>query len=606
MLFRTLKDDIQVFFKNRIFITVAIISFFGLILLCRLFYLQIIKYDSYARLSDSNRIRISRVPAERGFIFDRNGKILVKNVPAYELRIIKEDTQNLDLLLKNINKITPFDIDKAKKNIKKSYLYQPTVILRGLDFSLVSYFLEHSSDYNGLEIDLQSVRNYTDGTALSHILGYMGEISEGELKNAESYFGGDIVGKSGVENFYEPVLRGISGAKQVEVNNVGRVLEILNEKDPIPGRNIFLTLDYNLQKYLADTFSQDRAAITILDVDNNSILAMYSTPTYDLNMFTPFIRDEQWKSLIKNPNKPLMNRNIEGRYPPGSVYKVIMALAGLKEGVITPDTSFKCTGSYRLNSEFVYNCWRRSGHGEMNLRRALAESCDVYFYNLGRILEIDKIQEYSNFFSFGYTTGIDLPNEKAGFFPSKEWKSLMKKEAWFPGETVITSIGQGYMNVTPLQIGVMMAGIFNGGKVYKPYVVNKIESNVDGSVVEIKPELIREMDIPAEMSKAIMDGLVDAVYTKRGTSQRAKISEFTIGGKTGTAQVVSMRRTENMDDKDIPENWRDHSWFTGIFPAEKPRYVVVVMREHGGGGGASAAPIGGKVIKKMMELGYVK
>lgn len=606
MLFRTLKDDVQLFFKNKIFFALLVLAFFALVLFVRLFYLQVIKYEDFAQLSDSNRIRINRIAAERGFILDRNGKILVKNVPAYELRIVKEDVADLDALLKKINEIVPFNIEKAKRNIKQSYLYQPTVILRGLDFSRVAYFLEHSSDYNGLEIDLQSVRDYTDGTALSHVLGYMGEISEEELKNSDYYQGGDVIGKSGVENFYEETLRGVNGARKVEVNNVGRVLEILNEKDPEPGKDIFLTIDYDLQKYLADTFSGASAAITVLDIKDNSVLAMYSAPSYDLNMFTPFIRDEEWSELIRNPQKPLMNRNIEGRYPPGSVYKVLVALAGLKEGLITPETTVKCTGSYRLNAHYSYNCWKRGGHGEMNLRKALAESCDVYFYDLGRRLEIDKIQEYSNFFSFGNITGIDLPNEKAGFFPSKEWKSLSKKEAWFPGETIITSIGQGYMNVTPLQIGVMMSGIFNGGKIYKPRVTNKIKSNMDGTTDDIKPELLREMQIPEEMSKIIMDGLVDAVYGKKGTSRRARIAEFKIGGKTGTAQVVSLRRTENMRDKDIPEHWRDHSWFTGIFPAEDPKYVIVVMREHGGGGGTSAAPIGGDVIKKMMELGYVK
>lgn len=606
MLFRTLKDDVLQFFKTRTFFASLVIAAFGLGLILRLFYLQVIQYNDYARLSDSNRIRINRVPAERGFIFDRNGNILVKNVPAYELRIVKEDTKDLSLLLKNINKIIPFDMEKAKKNIKKSYLYEPTVILRGLDFSLVAYFLEHSADYDGLQIDLQSVRDYSDGVALSHVLGYMGEVSEDELKASEVYMGGDVIGKGGVENFYENVLRGVNGARQVEVNNVGRILEILNEKDPEPGKSVFLTLDYNLQKYISDTFGGDRIAITVMDITDNSILAMYSGPTYDLNTFTPFIRDGEWNSLIRNANKPLMNRNIEGRYPPGSVYKVVMALAGLKEGLITTETTFKCTGSYRLNARFVYNCWKRAGHGDMNLRKALAESCDVYFYSLGRLLEIDKIQEYSNFFSFGHKTGIDLPNEKAGFFPSKEWKTLQKNEAWFPGETIITSIGQGYMNVTPLQVGVMMSGIFNGGKIYKPHVAYKVVSNSDGTEEEIKPVLLREMDIPLEMDRAIMSGLEDAVYGQKGTSRRARVDEFKIGGKTGTAQVVSLRKTENMRDEDIPEIWRDHSWFTGVFPSESPRYVIVVMREHGGGGGASAAPIGGKVIKKMMELGYVK
>ncbi|MBQ3034294.1 MAG: penicillin-binding protein 2, partial [Deferribacterales bacterium] len=395
------------------------------------------------------------------------------------------------------------------------------------------------------------------------------------------------------------------GARQVEVDTFGRVYEVLNEREAIPGNNVVLTIDYDLQKYIADKYNDRRIAVTVLDINDNSILSMYSAPSYDLNMFTPFIRAQDWSALVKNPVKPLLNRNIEGMYPPGSVYKVVMALAGLQEGVITPDTTFRCNGSYRLNSNFSYNCWRKHGHGDVNLRKALSTSCDVYFYNLGRLLEIDKIQKYSNFFSLGYKTGIDLPNEKAAFFPSREWKQKTRKESWFPGETVITSIGQGFMTATPLQIGVMMSGVFNGGNIYKPRIADRIENSDGEEIKKFHPELVRHMDIPEHMKNLIMDGLVDSVYERGGTSYRARVSEVTVGGKTGTAQVVSLKKTEDMEDDEIPEHWRDHSWFTGVFPVEKPRYVIVVMVEHGGSGGASAAPIGGDVIKKMLELGYV-
>ena len=605
MLFPFLKDNLLNFYKHRIYIASAFAVLFGVVLFARLFYLQVIKYEDFVRLSDSNRMRITKIPAERGFIFDRKGNILVKNAPAYELKIVKEDAENLDALLKRINAVSRFDIAKAKRNIRRSYFYQPTVILRGIDFSQVAYFLEHSSDFAGLEIDLQSVRSYPDGKSISHLMGYMGEVTDDDLTVGSSYQPGDFMGKSGVEKIYENYLRGQDGARQVEVDSFGRVYEILNEREAVPGNNVILTVDYDLQKHIADKYGDRRIAVTVLDIKDNSILAMYSAPSYDLNMFTPFVTEDDWAALVRNPVKPLLNRNIEGMYPPGSVYKVLMALAGLKEGVVTPNTVFRCTGSYRLNSNFSYNCWKKGGHGDVNLRKALSASCDVYFYNLGRLLEIDKIHEYSDFFSLGRQTGIDLSNEKAGFFPSREWKLKSRGEAWFPGETIITSIGQGFMTATPLQVGVMMSGIFNGGKVYKPRIADRIEDNEGKKIANIDPVLLRSMDIPEEIRRYIMGGLVDSVYERGGTSSRARVSKVTIGGKTGTAQVVSLKKTEDMKEEEIPENWRDHSWFTGVFPAENPEYVVVVMVEHGGSGGKSAAPVGGDIIKKMLELGYV-
>lgn len=605
MLFPLLKDNLLNFFKKRVNIAILLILFFSVVLFSRLFYLQVVKYQEYSKSSDSNRIRIARVPAERGFILDRNGEILVRNTPAYELKIVKEDAEDIDELLKNIQKIYNFNIEKAKKDIKKSYFYEPTVILRGLKFEQVAYFLEHSADFSGLEVDLQSVRSYPDGTSFSHLVGYMGEVSENDITENSSYVAGDMIGKSGIEKQYENYLRGKDGARQVEVDTFGRVFEIINEIPSISGHNVVLTIDYKLQKYIAEKYNNKRIAISVLDINDNSLLAMYSAPTYDLNSFTPFIKEDDWVSLVNNPVKPLLNRNIEGTYPPGSVYKVIMAVAGLKEKVITPDTKFKCTGSYRLNRNFSYNCWLKWGHSDTDLRKALATSCDVYFYNLGRLLEIDKIQKYSNFFSLGQYTGIDLPNESTGFFPSRKWKEETKKEGWYPGETVITSIGQGYMTSTPLQIGVMMSGVFNGGNIYRPKIVDKIVSHDGDEVLQLEADLLRSIEIPEDMKDIIMAGLKDSVYKRGGTSQRAKVKDLTVAGKTGTAQVVSLKKTEDLEDNEIPEHWRDHSWFTGVFPAEEPKYVIVVLVEHGGSGGVSAAPIASDVISKMMELGYV-
>ncbi len=610
MSFRAVKEELSHYFQRKISLTIIVIFIVLIGLLARLFYLQVIGYSSFLELSDTNRIRISKVLAERGFILDRNGKILVKNAPTYELVITKEDVVDLDGLLDNISKQVYLDVASTKEIIRKSYFYQPTVISRGLTFEQTAYFLEHSADFIGLSIDLRSMREYYDGVSLSQLIGYLGEVTSADIdldsSNQSRY--GETIGKNGIEKLYEDNLRGFDGARQVQVDSFGRLTKILVTKDPVPGSNLYLTIDYELQKFISDSLVGRRGSVVVMDIEDFSVLSLVSSPSYDLRFFSPFILKADWNNLLTNPDKPLLNRAIAGAYPPGSIYKVLMALTGLMEGVITEDTKFKCTGNYILNRNFNYHCWKRSGHGEINLQRALAVSCDVYFYNLGRLLDIDIMQKYSNLFSLGRLTGIDIPNEKKGFFPSREWKKKRKNEVWFPGETIITSIGQGYTITTPMQVAVMMGSIFNGGKVYKPRVVDRIISNIDNKTTVLTPEELDSIEIPEKFVKIITAGLVDSVYKAGGTSRRAAISYRTkdIAGKTSTAQVVSLKKTEGMKDSEIPELWRDHSWFTAVFPADNPRYVIVVMVENGGSGGKTSAPLGGQIVKKMKELGYVK
>jgi len=606
--FRSIKDELLQYFHKKVVIFYIVILVVSLVLFARLFYLQIVEYDSFLTLSNTNRIRITKVLADRGFILDRTGKILVKNAPTYELVVTKEDVQDIDALLEDISKHILLNISEAKKLINKSYFYQQAIIARGLTFEQVAFFLEHSSDFIGLDISLKSMREYYDGTAVSQLVGYLGEASDEDIEELSFLKSGDTIGKTGIENFYESYLRGTDGARQVQVDSFGRVHGILISKDPIPGQNITLTIDYELQKFITDKLVDKRGSAIVMDIRDNSVLSIVSTPTYNLRFFSPFILDADWHNLLTDKNKPLLNRPLEGAYPPGSIYKVLVALAALKEELITPQTKVKCTGNYILSRKFNYHCWKRSGHGNINLKEALARSCDVYFYTIGKLLEIDKLEEYSRLFSLGKITGIDLPNERSGFFPSRKWKQETKNEVWFPGETIITSIGQGYIINTPMQVAVMMSGIFNGGKIYKPRVVETISSNVDNKTIEFESELIKTIDIPKQYSDLLMEALVDSVHAAGGTSRRATVygKKKMLGGKTSTAQVVSLRKTEGMKDEDIPELWRDHSWFTAIFPIEEPKYVLVVMVENGGSGGRTSAPLGGQIVRKMMDLGYVK
>ncbi len=597
MLFKILEDKILNLFVKRNIIFTLILLFFLFILFFRLLYLQVYKFEKYSRLSDNNRIRIQRIKADRGFIWDRNGELIVRNAPSYNLEVIKEDTDDLKKLLKDISKIVSIDINETYKRIKKSYYYVPTMVYRGLTFEQVSFIKEHSEQFRGVKINTDSVRVYKHSKSISHIIGYMGEVTEKDLKMNKGYRGGDLIGKSGVEKYYEDVLRGIDGAMQVEVDSFGTVTEIISKKAPVKGKDLILSIDSRLQEFSDKLLKHKNGSITILTVDNAEVLCLYSSPNYDLNLFVPYISSENWKKLVTDKNKPLMNRALEGAYPPGSIFKILMSVMALKEGVVSPNTKFTCNGELKYG-HFTYRCWKKGGHGETDLNKAISESCDVYFYNVGLKLGIDTISKYAKIFGLGHKTGIDLPNEKSGFFPDRKWKKKVKKTIWYPGETIITSIGQGYISTTPLQIAVMLSGIFNGGDVYKPRVVKYIGDDL------LKPEKSASYKIPLWVRKKVLHGMFDVVYGKHPTGFRAKVDSVKIVGKTGTAQVVSLKKTKHFDKDKIPEKYRDHAWFAALFPADNPKYVVVVMVEHGSSGSRGAAPIAGAIINKMVDLGY--
>jgi penicillin-binding protein 2 len=602
VLFRVLEDKLLELFNKKVFFYFLILSIFFGIIFFRLIYLQIFNYSKYQKISENNRIRIQRIKADRGFIKDRNGKILVRNAPSYNLAILKEDVKNLDDLLDKLSKLIDIDKTLAKKRIKKSYIYEPTIIYRGLTFKQVSYLMEHLDSYPGVEIDIDTVRVYTYPTAFSHIIGYMGEVNEDDLERDSHYKVGDLIGKSGIEKQYEKELRGINGARQVEVDSLGRVSEILYEKKPTPGKTIVLTIDSDIQLFAQQMMKGKTGSIVVTDIKNNDVLAMYSAPDYDLNLFVPYISSKNWKNLISDKTKPLMNRPIESAYPPGSVFKILMSLAALNEKVVDTNTDFLCDGKLKYG-RFTYRCWKRKGHGHTKLNKAIGQSCDVYFYNVGLKLGIDKISTYAKTFSLGHKTGIDLPNEKRGSFPDREWKKKRFKQPWYPGETIITSIGQGYITTTPLQMAVMLNGIFDGGYIYAPKVVRAFEFK--GKEEFLKSKLVTTFKIPEWIREELLKGMLNVVYGKHPTGWRAKVQGIKVAGKTGTAQVISLKKIEHLDKDKIPEKYRDHAWFAALFPADNPKYSIVIMVEHGGSGGRSAAPIAGAIINKMVDLGYV-
>jgi penicillin-binding protein 2 len=602
MLFRKIDNKLNIMFKKRGKVFFFLISLsFSLIFLKLIFY-QVIDHSTYKKLADNNRIRSVTVKAERGFILDRNNNILVKNKASYNIYLVREDIEDIDRLLSNIQKKVDIDIDLIKKRLKNAYFYQPILAYRGLTFGELSFFLENIEDFSGMKIELEPVRDYLDPLSMSHLIGYLGEVTERDLKNNKDYQGGDLIGKTGVEYFYENILRGKDGKKYVEVDSLGQTLNVINYQKPTPGKTIKLTIDYKLQEFARKVFGDKKGSIIVEDIYTGEILLLYSSPVYDLNYFIPFITSKNWKKLTSDKNKPLINRAIENFYPPGSIFKILMAFIGLSENIINNDTTFNCSGSYAYGN-FKYNCWKKTGHGKVDLKKAISESCDVYFYNLGMILGIDKISQYAKKVRLGGYTEIDLPNEKRGVFPNREWKKNAFNQVWFPGETVIASIGQGYIVTTPIQMVNMYASLFNGGGVLKPRVLKSvISSNTEDY---INTETFEKIDFPDWVRRSVMEGMKEAVYGLHGTSYRAKVSSITIAGKTGTAQVVSLKRTEQYEDENkIPEKYRDHSWFASIFPANNPKYALIAFVEHGGSGSQSAAALAGAIINKMVDLNY--
>lgn len=610
MLFAALKDKLMHYYRRRVLLAFFVFVVFAGILFMRLFMLQVIQYESLSDDANRNRIKKREEIAERGFIYDRNMNILVSNTPSYDLVLNKEDIKkndDIDGMLLRVAEIIDFDMEAVKKGLTDRTV-KSVLISRGLSLSDIAYFEEHSDSFLGLSVELHSVRKYTDGLSFSHILGYLSEVSREDIeKYGNIYKMGSQIGTMGIEAQYENELRGKSGYYFIERDVRGRLINILPERRQaaVSGNDLVLTIDAELQQYIHNIMKGKKGAVIVMDISDNSLLSLYSAPVYNLNMFTPYLNEVEWANIHRDRRSPLINRTIEGLYSPGSVYKVAMALAGYEEKAVDKNTTFNCTGTFYYNSAFSYRCWKRIGHGKVNMRRALAESCDIYFYNLGLMLDINKMEYYSKILSLGEQTGIDLPNEKTGIFPSRKWKKEARNDLWYPGDTINTSIGQGYMTSTPIQIAVMMSGVFNGGKIYKPHLLAGIQNRDTGMVESYQPELKYEIEVSKEIRDNIMAGLVDAVYKRGGTAGRARIKEMKIGGKTGTAQVVSAKITERYDDDKIPEEYRDHAWFTGVFPARDPKYVIVVLAENSGGGGSSAAPIAGDVIRKMLDMGYV-
>ncbi len=591
-------------FRQKLKIIIVFILVAFSILLVRLWYLQVIKGDDLKQRSENNSIRFRKIMPLRGLIMDRNRHVMVDNRPSFDVLYMPSRGKHPDRLVEKIKELysrrsLEFSYDQPFPRQMKPYL--PVRLEKNVSMEKVALIETNSLDLPGIYIDVSPVRLYLDGETIAPVIGYTGEISKEELEKDDEYASGDIIGKHGVEKFLDPYIRGSRGAELVEVNAHGKEIKNLGKIDPVSGYNVVLNIDADLQKTAWEAFEGRSGAAVALDPRSGAVLTMVSSPSFDPNLFNSGVSGEQWNKIANNPLTPLNNRVITGQYPPGSTYKLIVAAAALEEGLITPDTKFVCDGTYQFGNR-TFRCWQKKGHGPVSLHRAMVESCDVYFYNVGRMLGVDKIAHYAKLFGLGGMTGIDLPNEKSGLIPTKQWKLAKRREAWQPGETISISIGQGFDLVTPLQLVSAYSALANGGILWKPQLVKSIET-VEGKIYkEFLPEQKGKLTLSKETLDLLGHALWGVVNEPTGTGKAARRPNADVCGKTGTSQVVGLPENEkSRRTKKIGVLQRDHALFVCFAPLANPEIAVAVIVENAGHGGVVAAPIARKILDAYFE-----
>tara|TARA_B100001964_G_scaffold106258_1_gene118742 strand:+ start:5585 stop:7447 length:1863 start_codon:yes stop_codon:yes gene_type:complete len=589
--------------KIKIYVILVVITFVGLWM--RVWYLQILKGEDFMGRSEENRIRKASLPAYRGTIKDRNGETLVNIRPSFNLYVTPEDAKGLSNSLALLSEKIEIDDEKLRADIRQSRSFKNVLIKRDVGRKEVAYVEENKMQLPGIHIKVEPLRSYVYNDLAAHILGYLGEVSKEKLKTPaySKYKLGDMMGKNGLENIYEFNLKGEKGFKEIEVDVSGRELKTLRKFPPESGDSLVLTLDVRVQKKLEEWVNElskenpVEGSVVVMKVQTGEIIAMVSKPSFDPNLFAAGISRKKWNSLLLDSKHPLQNRAIDGQYPPASTYKLVTAYAALAEHLIEPESTIFCPGHFRLGRG-RYRCWKKSGHGAVNLHDALVQSCDVYFYTLGHRLGVDNLAKYAKKLGLGARTGVMLKGEKPGLIPSTQWKKKAKNKAWLPGETISASIGQGYNLVTPLQSASVVSTVANGGLLLRPYLVKRIEDSEGKVVKEFFPEIVRNVEFDPEILSYLKEGLRGVVNEPRGTGSRARMKNIVVSGKTGTAQVVRRKDADETDpDSETPYLFRDHAWFVAFAPYEKPEVAVAVIIEHGGHGGATAAPIARKVLE---------
>jgi penicillin-binding protein 2 len=568
--------------SDKILIISYIVIIFFLLLIMRLWQLQILQGGEYRKLSEANRLRIIDVPAPRGIIFDRNGVPLVKNSPYYYVSLIPGEFDKTKVeFLSRVIKVPVDEIVEKINNPDKSPSV-PVRLKQGLPFNEIAYIEARRSDFPGLILEIEVNREYPFGEVGSHLLGYLGKPSPLQLKEAafKDVPRDMFIGQWGVEKLFDSSLRGVPGKRIIEVNALGREIGMLQETAPVKGKDLALSIDINLQKEAEKAFGERAGALVAIKPDSGEVLGIISKPSFDPNLFTKGISSDEWTTLTKDKGNPMLNRALQSQYPPGSTFKIITAIAGLEDGVINAGTKVDCRGGIHYG-KWTFHCWQKRGHGVVSVHRAIVESCDVFFYEVGRRLGIDRIYHYATSLGLGKKTGLELGSEREGLIPNTNWKLEKKKLPWFVGETLNAAIGQGYVAVTPIQLAMMTSAVANGGILYKPTLLKGA-----------KPTIYGRLEMTLENLEIVKSGLFGVVNEPSGTGGAAKSQTIPICGKTGTAQVVSTKKGVQSAEK-----FRDHAWFVAFAPLEKPQVALSVLVEHGGHGGSAAAPIARMAIE---------
>ncbi len=608
----------QRLFDQRAIVAGALIILLTLGLLGRLFLLQVIRHDYYAELSQGNRVRTEPIPAARGLILDRHGEVVAGNLPAYQLELVPEEVPNLQAALTGLVQlelIRAEDMDELKKTIRSRRAFDSVPVRLRMSDEDVARFAVRRFEFQGLDIKTRQTRSYPNGDLAVHALGYVGAISEADLAHIDraAYSGTALIGKQGVESAYETKLHGVNGSREILVNAQGRSVDkqgafipTLRTHAPTAGDDIVLAVDLKVQRAAEEALAGRRGAVVAIDPNNGDIIAMTSRPGFDPNLFGRGITKAEYNALKDDIDTPLLDRSMRGTYPPGSTVKPVIALAGLAYHLVDPDQTRFCAGQFHLpGSAHLYREGKGGHHGWMNLVEAIAKSCDVYFYGLADTIGVDRIATFMSPFGFGKATGIDISGELHGLLPTREWKaSYFKRPAdkmWFPGETVNFGIGQGYLNVTPLQMAHYVSVLASRGKVWKPRLVTGFRDSLTGRSKPLAP--VREPDVTLATSQEwdrIHAGMVGAVTHGTAALAVGKNAEYAIAGKTGTAQVFSVGQNEKYNEKTVAERLRDHSWFIAFAPVENPRIALAVIVENGGWGAAAAAPVARKVLDSYL------
>lgn len=608
-----LKDAIQ---ESKLFthrtITIWLFTLIALsVIFGRAFYLQVIYHDRYITLAKSNRLKVLPLPPARGLIYDRNGILLAGNQTSYRLEIDREQVDDMDNMLAELAHVVPIseeDILNFKKQFEKLPRFESVPLRYNLNEEEQASFSVKQYRFPGVNIRPHYTRYYPYKENAAHVIGYVGRINEKELGliDKSDYRGSDYIGKIGIEKYYEDELHGQVGFQEVETNVRGRVIRTLEKTLPVRGKNLYLNIDINLQIYIEKLLRRERASVVAIEPATGAVLALVSMPTFDPNLFVDGIDVKTYNKLRNSPAHPLFNRAIRGQYPPGSTIKPFVSLAGLEYGIRNPYNRTWCRGWFSISGQkHKYRCWKKRGHGSMNLHHAIEQSCDVYFYSLARDLTIDKLQPFMNRFSFGEETGIDLTGELSGLMPSREWKQRRRGVSWYTGDTVIVGIGQGYMLATPLQLATATAALSMRGQIKQPRVVFALDGVSSTEMIIAHSKLQTPITLKHENYwNSAIEGMKAVV--RSGTAHRAGAgARYRFAGKTGTAQVVGIKQGKTYNARRLSKKYHDHALFISFAPSNDPRIAVAVIVENGGGGSSTAAPIARKVMDYyLLETPY--